>query len=190
MYDGAATKVRCTAGESEEFPVKVGVHQGSVLSPMLFNIIMSYLLDFITDSLEISLLFADDIALGSKDIVALQEALYKWCIVLEDHGLRISVSKTEFLCCPFSDPMSPIPDLYIKEERLKCCTKLKYLVSMVNSDAVCEDDVKHRISVGWMKWQENSGVFCDKKMPLKGRLYKSTVHPALMYAPVQLLDYV
>ena len=30
MYDGATTRVRCTAGMSDEFNVKIGVHQGSV----------------------------------------------------------------------------------------------------------------------------------------------------------------
>ena len=40
MYDGARTKVRVINGLSEEFEVKVGVHQGSVLSPFLFNIVM------------------------------------------------------------------------------------------------------------------------------------------------------
>ena len=32
MYDGAKTSVKLKEGESEEFEVKVGVHQGSVLS--------------------------------------------------------------------------------------------------------------------------------------------------------------
>ena len=181
-YDRATTKVRCTSGESADFPVKVGVHQGSILSPLLFNIIMSYLLTLISDDIEICLLFADDIVLGSRDIVALQDALNKWCDILDDHGLRISVPKTEFLCCPFSDP-SKTPDLYIKSEKLRSCSKFKYLGSVVNTEATCEDDVRHRISVGWLKWQENSGVFCDRKMPrkLKGKLYKTVVRPALTY---------
>ena len=36
MYSKASTVVKLGAGESKEFEVKVGVHQGSVLSPLLF----------------------------------------------------------------------------------------------------------------------------------------------------------
>ena len=184
MYDDARTRVRCTAGESEEFTVKVGVHQGSVLSPMLFNIIMSYLQKLIGDETEICLLFADDVVLGSTDIVALQNALSKWDKILKDHGLKISVKKTEFLPCQFSDPERPNPDIFIGEEKLMVCSRFKYLGSVVNSKASCDDDIKHRTSVGWMKWRENSSVFCDKKMPrkLKGKLYATVIRPALLYA--------
>ena len=38
MYKDAETVIRSTAGTSEPFPVKVGLHQGSALSPFLFNI--------------------------------------------------------------------------------------------------------------------------------------------------------
>ena len=31
MYEGATMAVKCKGGESKEFEVKVGVHQGSVL---------------------------------------------------------------------------------------------------------------------------------------------------------------
>ena len=36
MYEGVQTVVRTTEGDSKAFDVKVGLHQGSVLSPLLF----------------------------------------------------------------------------------------------------------------------------------------------------------
>ena len=36
MYSKASTVVKLGAGESREFELRVGVHQGSVLSPLLF----------------------------------------------------------------------------------------------------------------------------------------------------------
>ena len=40
MYSNARSRVRVGEGYSEEFEVKVGVHQGSVLSPLLFIIVL------------------------------------------------------------------------------------------------------------------------------------------------------
>ena len=40
LYDGAKTRVRVGCAYSEEFEVKVGVHQGFVLSPPLFAIVV------------------------------------------------------------------------------------------------------------------------------------------------------
>ena len=43
MYANARSRVRVCEGYSEEFEVKVGVHQGSVLSPLLFIIVLEAL---------------------------------------------------------------------------------------------------------------------------------------------------
>ena len=40
MYEDARTVVRTADGDSDSFAVKVGLHQGSVLSPLLFIIVM------------------------------------------------------------------------------------------------------------------------------------------------------
>ena len=42
MYSGAKTVVRIVCGNSKSFEVKVGMHQGSALSPLLFVIAGSY----------------------------------------------------------------------------------------------------------------------------------------------------
>ena len=40
LYDAAKTRVRVDSGLSEEFEVNVGMHQGSVLSPFPFAVVM------------------------------------------------------------------------------------------------------------------------------------------------------
>ena len=40
LHEGAETKVRVGSSLSEEFSAKVGVHQGSVLSPLLFAMVI------------------------------------------------------------------------------------------------------------------------------------------------------
>ena len=63
MYSNASSRVRVGEGYSKEFEVKVGVHQGSVFSPLLFIIVLEALSrefrcrvpweDFYTDDLVI-----------------------------------------------------------------------------------------------------------------------------------------
>ena len=43
MYKDAMTKVRMNGRKNKTFNVKVGLHQGSVLSPLLFIIVLEAL---------------------------------------------------------------------------------------------------------------------------------------------------
>ncbi|KAK3566678.1 hypothetical protein QTP86_003161 [Hemibagrus guttatus] len=43
MYERSRTVARCAVGQTEEFKVEVGLHQGSALSPFLFAIVMDQL---------------------------------------------------------------------------------------------------------------------------------------------------
>ncbi|XP_075228197.1 uncharacterized protein LOC142328375 [Lycorma delicatula] len=63
------------------------------------------------------------------------------------------------------------------------CTSFMYLGSILNRRGGCEQDVNHRITVAWLRWQQISAVLCDKRMPpkLKGRMYTTLVRPALTY---------
>ena len=45
MYDDSITAVRCAVGVTKGFEVKVGLHQGSALSPCLFAMVMDRMTD-------------------------------------------------------------------------------------------------------------------------------------------------
>ena len=63
MYEGSETVVRCSVGTTENFKVKVGLHQGSALSPFLFAVIMDRLTDEVRREPPWTMLFTDDIVI-------------------------------------------------------------------------------------------------------------------------------
>ena len=60
-YRGASTVVRTTHGRTDEFPTKVGLHQGSGLSPFLFIVVLDVISEEFRCGLPNELLFADDL---------------------------------------------------------------------------------------------------------------------------------
>ncbi|KAG2593988.1 hypothetical protein PVAP13_5NG596102 [Panicum virgatum] len=59
----------------------------------------------------------------------------------------------------------------------------RYLGSVLQKDGDIDEDVRHRISAGWLKWRQASGILCDKRVPqkLKGKFYRTTIRPAMLY---------
>ena len=54
---------------------------------------------------------------------------------------------------------------------------------MLQTDGDIDEDVRHRISAGWLKWRQASGIFCDKRVPqkLKSKFYRTAIRPAMLY---------
>ncbi|KAK6767052.1 hypothetical protein RB195_026530 [Necator americanus] len=65
--------VRCAAGTSRPFPIQVGAHQGSPLSPLLFILCMDTITKEIQKQHPWALLFADDVMFASESRDDLQK---------------------------------------------------------------------------------------------------------------------
>ena len=183
MYNGGRTFVRSTCGNSESFPVEVGVHQGSALSPFLFLLVVDTLTKDIQGEVPWCMLFADDIVLCGDDKEAVEENLRKWADRLERNGLRVSWSKTEYLSTRFSKGNSDTDEIVIGSNNLKAVKAFRYLGSIIQEDGALEEEIRSRTNAAWSKWREVSGVICDRKIPLwlKGKVYKTVVRPVLLY---------
>ena len=66
LYDGAKTRVRVGSAYSEEFEVKVGIHQGSVLLLLLFAMVVGVIKENARRGVVNELLYADDLLSRAK----------------------------------------------------------------------------------------------------------------------------
>ena len=60
---------------------------------------------------------------------------------------------------------------------------LRYLGSMLQKDGDIDEDVRYRISAGWLKWRQVSSILYDRRVPqkLKGKFYRTMIRPAMLY---------
>ena len=74
LYHRVKTKVCVGSESSEEFLVQVGVHQGSVLLPLLFAIAVHVISENAREGLMNDILYADDLVLMSESIENLKKS--------------------------------------------------------------------------------------------------------------------
>ena len=65
MYTNIKTSIKVEYTRSESLDVKVGVHQGSILSPLLFALVVDEVTKNIREGVVKEMLYADDIVLVS-----------------------------------------------------------------------------------------------------------------------------
>ncbi|KAK3511359.1 hypothetical protein QTP70_005292 [Hemibagrus guttatus] len=181
MYERSRTVVRCAVGQTEEFKVEVGLHQGSALSPFLFVMVMDQLSEEVRPRRSPwSMMFADDIVICSESREQMGENLERWRFALERRGMKVSRSKTEYMCVKEREGNGTVR---LQGEELKKVQEFKYLGSTVQSNGECGKEVKKRVQAGWNGWRKVSGVLCDRKISarIKGKVYRTVVRPAMLY---------
>ena len=99
MYANARSRVRVGEGFSKEFEVKVGVHQGSVLSPLLFIIVLEALSREFRAGVPWEDLYADDLVIIADSLEECVRRLLIWKEAMEKKGLRVNAGKTKVMIC-------------------------------------------------------------------------------------------
>ncbi|XP_064488426.1 uncharacterized protein LOC135400523 [Ornithodoros turicata] len=141
-------KVFMDTNEGSTPPVTLvqGVPQGAVLSPTLFNLLMSELASLLPHKVKYTM-YADDLCIWSsgRQIQAientLQYALVTIAIFLEERAMDLSTSKTVYL--PFTGKRLKNFKLTVAGTEIRRVTKHKYLGVTTNRNTTWGDQVKH-----------------------------------------------
>ena len=94
IYPGV---VRINNMLGNKFNVKVGVQQGSILSPLLFIIVLETLSRKCRNRSVWELMYADDLVIITKSLKELEDSYCAWKNSIENNGLRMNVKKTKVM---------------------------------------------------------------------------------------------
>ena len=127
-----------------------------------------------------TMLFVDDIVICKETREEVERRLEYWKYALERRGMKVSRSKTEYLCINGGNDNETVKMEDTKVPRVK---KFKYLGSTVQESGSCEREVKKKVQAGWNGRRKVSGVICNRKLlaRVKGKVYSSVVRLGIVY---------
>ena len=191
MYANNRCCVRHGGGHSDWFQVKSGVRQGCVISPLLFNIVMDWVMKRATADKPRGITwknfsqlededFADDLALLSHAQKDMQEKTSRTETEAGSIGLGVSHSKTKILRINARTQT----DIVIKDKSLENVHEFKYLGSFLTADGSIEREVCTRIALASAAFQKLRTVWNSRILSVttKLKIYKSNVRSVLLYA--------
>ena len=157
MYRDFKTCVLAPVGATYSFEVKVGLHQGSDLSPYLFVIVMDVLCSPISRGPPWNMLFANDIVLCGLSCQELNEDLESWRRVLEDSSFKISRKKLS----KWGQVVSPYKECSWKNKSF-----LNTWAPLLPLRTTWMLRLLQEFRVGGQSGEVRRGVLCDSKVPL------------------------
>ena len=121
------------------FNVKVGLHQGSAISPRLFIITMDVFASEIDTEPPWAMLFADNLVLCETSKTTVERELEIWRDKFERHGLRVSWTKTAYMPCnDYDNNPRNYEEIQPGDDKLNTVTTFKYLGSIFDSNGGAE----------------------------------------------------
>ena len=190
LYSKATSAVYFNNSIGDWFKTSVGVRQGCLLSPTLFNIFLERIM---TDALEdhngtvsiggktiTNLRFADDIdglAGSESELVSLVEKLDK---TSRAYGMQINAEKTKVMT---NNSNGFTTDITVAGQKINSVEKFKYLGAIV-TDEGSKPEVRSRIAQATAAFAKLDCIWKDKRIKInsKIRLMRSLVTSILLYS--------
>ena len=153
QYASQEATVRTSHGTMDWFKLRKGVHQGSILSPCLFNLYAEYItqndkLDETQAGFKIAgrninnLRYADDTTLMAESEEELKRLLMKVKDESEKAGLKLNIQKTKSMAS------IPITSWQIEGETVETVTDFIFLGSKITAYGDCGHEIKRRLLLG------------------------------------------
>ena len=203
LYASQTAQVNIGGILSREFGICRGVRQGDPISPTLFNAALEaimvvckakwqclgYGLD-VADKLGeylTNLRFADDVILFASSLAELHRMLADVIQEARSFGLELHPDKTKILSNVRRrrgmESWQYTKVLGMNIDILPLEGSTKYLGRLLGFSAYHENEISHRINMGWKKFRVYKHILCLKSISLQKRLklFDQTITPTVLY---------
>ena len=199
FYDGSEACVRVCRQKSDWFSVKVGLRQGCVMSPWLFNLFMDGVMREVRARVgEVGvnlwdnvrrckwkvewLMFADDTVLVGDSKEKLQELVNEFGNVCERRKLTVNVNKSKAMRISGKENEFDV-NVDMNGENLEAVEAYKYLGVNVTCDGKLKEEINHRIIEARKAAGALQGIWKKRALSTEAKvgMYEAIVEPSLLY---------
>lgn len=214
FHDGMTASICCGDGCSDPFSVGHGVKQGCVLAPTLFTIFLTAVLQSMPEELgdlyirtrsdgdlfnlrrlkaknktrELliqELLFADDSALVTHSLQAMQDLLTAFAEASKRFGLTINIKKTEVLIQDTYNAKLNPRKVLLNGTPLAEVDKFTYLGSTISNSGSIDIEISKRIQSAASAFGKLRSRLWDQRgihLKTKMKVYRAIIMPTLLYS--------
>ena len=193
MYKKNCGQIKLKQGLTDTFPVELGVKQGCVLSPTLFNIYLNdlpnYLMSNSTDPVSLQndslncLMYADDLVLLSTTAEGLQKCIDKVKEYCQNWKLNLNVQKTKIIIFNKQGKINKKLRFTFNGNEIEIVKQTKYL------GIVFSNNCSFKSAITSLKDKSNKALFKiyksfgDSSRPIKimSQLFDAMVSPIQTY---------
>ena len=180
LYNDTENAVLINNTLGEWFTATVGVRQGCLLSPYLFNIFLEQIM---IDTLETfqgtvsingetvsNLRFADDIDLlagSEEELIVLTSSLHKTSLKF---GMELNADKCKIMITGGKDERHGQVNIRIDDRNVEVVDSFCYLGSYITDDCKSTRDVKARLAMALDKMTQLNTIWKNKKVSTKSKI--------------------
>ena len=190
-YKHCKSTVRVLGEETEPFNVESGVKQGCILSPVLFNYCIDWILESALSSFDgvvmglginvSDLDYADDINALAADPATAQAMLNEIAHFSQLLGMKINTAKTKVMDLNIQSDYQ----LVLYGQELEKVDSFTYLGSIIDSRGGCDLDIQNRINKAqaiFSQLRRHLWIRREISMKTKLSVYKAAGRSVLFYA--------
>ena len=188
LYMNTKAKVMTPEGTTLEFLTNLGILQGDVLAPLIFIIVLDFILRLAIgprDGFKVGTSriadfdFADDIATVTDSITENSRLCQSISDIAARYGLLINIDKTKYMFYNIPRPVNSDERIFVNGKPLEEVNDFKYLGSYIASTS---RDIYVRKGLAWKALQSLDAFWkSDMSRKIKTKIFRTAVEPVLLY---------